>query len=251
MSLCELAGKVRISYVHTMSTHPTHPGVSPVAASHRTEILMLTAALGIIVFIIAASLVSSGAVQAADEAFLRSLRDGIHPEQPRGPGWISNLMFAVTTLGNAWFFTLAVTVAVGILAWRRNYRAMWLLIVVALGGWAILVGLKEFFARPRPLIVPQLIDIGEYSFPSGHAMMSAAIYVTIAAIAARRLRLPAARAALIGGAVLLSAVIGFSRAYLGVHYPSDIVAGWAAGLAWASVCWLGMPMLRRSKPVET
>lgn len=205
----------------------------------RVGLLMLLAGAGIALFLVIAFAVSDGSVQPSDENYLHVLRNDANPSVPNGPAWLLPAMKAVTTLGNGWFFTLVVCFAVAVLAWRRDWSAMWLLIAVALGGFALMLALKAGFARPRPDTVPRLIDISEFSFPSGHAMMSAAIYVSLAVMLARGLRQRTARSALITAAVLLSLVIGFTRTYLGVHYPSDVLAGWAAGAFWAGLCWLG------------
>ena len=211
---------------------------------------MLLAGTGIALFLVIAMAVTDGTVQASDKSFLHLLRNDANPSVPNGPAWLLPAMKAVTTLGNGWFFTLVVVIAVGLLAWRRDWSAMWLLIAVALGGFAVMLALKAGFARPRPEAVPRLIDIAEFSFPSGHAMMSAAIYVTLAVMLARGLRQRTARSALIAAAVLLSLVIGFTRTYLGVHYPSDVMAGWAAGAFWAGLCWLGASMWRERAGVR-
>ena len=210
----------------------------------RAALLMLLAGAGIALFLVIALAVTDGTVQTSDESFLHLLRNDTNPSVPNGPLWLLPAMKAVTTLGNAWFFTLVVCIAVAMLAWRRDWSAMWLLIAVSLGGFFVLLALKAGFARPRPETVPRLIDIAEFSFPSGHAMMSAAIYVSLAVMLARRLKQRTTRSAVIFGAVLLSLVIGFTRAYLGVHYPSDVLAGWAAGAFWAGLCWLGASMWR-------
>ncbi len=208
----------------------------------QARLLLLLSGVGIAVFLAVAIAVTDGTVQASDESFLLGLRSDADPSVPNGPAWLLPAMKAVTTLGNGWFFTLVVVLAVAVLAWRRDWSAMWLLIAVSLGGFFLMLALKAGFARPRPVVVPWLIDTAEFSFPSGHAMMSAAIYVSLAVMLARGLRQRGARAALIAAAVLLSLLIGFTRTYIGVHYPSDVVAGWAIGAFWAGLCWLGASM---------
>jgi undecaprenyl-diphosphatase len=92
--------------------------------------------------------------------------------------------------------------------------------------------------RPRPDVVPPLQTVYESSFPSGHAMNSAIIYLTLGAMLMRIARGRVAKGYCMALAVLATFVVGVSRVYLGVHYPTDVLAGWIVGLAWASVCWL-------------
>ena len=98
--------------------------------------------------------------------------------------------------------------------------------------------MKALFLRPRPQVVPQLRAVVETSFPSGHAMNSAIIYLTLAALLARLVQPRALKVYFLALAMLMTFLVGLSRVYLGVHYPTDVLAGWTVGLAWASVCWL-------------
>ncbi len=157
----------------------------------------------------------------------------------------TTLMRAVTALGASWF---AVIVCGGIvlwLLWQRRFRT-----VVALGGVFLLaklleVGFKTFFARPRPTMVPHLVEAGGYSFPSGHAMTAVVTWGLLAAVltchlGGRKRALPPVVAAFI------IAAVGFSRIYLGVHYLTDVIAGaLLAGAclvpAVAAICLLDRP----------
>jgi undecaprenyl-diphosphatase len=110
--------------------------------------------------------------------------------------------------------------------------------------------LKGLFARPRPELALRLTEVRSLSFPSGHAMQSAIIYLTLAAFLARFVQARALKVYFVGFAFLLSLLVGVSRVYLGVHYPSDVLAGWCAGLAWALVCWAVARRLQREGTVE-
>ena len=98
--------------------------------------------------------------------------------------------------------------------------------------------LKEVFGRARPDVVPALVDVLTYSYPSGHALLSSAIYISFAAIIAELAASHWTRAYIVACAFLLAGLVGISRVYLGVHYPSDVLAGWAIGSSWAMFCWL-------------
>src|SRR5258706_540917 len=120
---------------------------------------------------------------------------------------------------------------------RGQYHALVFLLVAALGGMLLNNLLKPFFGRARPDIALRLTEVTSLSFPSGHAMGSAVIYFTLAALLARLVEPRALKLYFLGLAALLSFLVGASRVYLGVHYPSDVLAGWTVGLAWALLCW--------------
>jgi undecaprenyl-diphosphatase len=175
-----------------------------------------------------------GDFSAWDELIVRWVRGGA--DNSRGATAIAGFARAITVLGSV--TGLAVVVASG-LAWlavRRRWRAA-LFLGVATGGAALAIALlKQHFMRTRPEVVPHLVEEGSWSFPSGHALGSAAIYVTLSVVIAARWRTRWGQMALIAAAFLLSFLIGVSRIYLGVHYPTDVLAGWSAGTAWAIVC---------------
>lgn len=104
--------------------------------------------------------------------------------------------------------------------------------------------LKHWIARPRPELVPHLVQVTNASFPSGHAMISSAIYLTLALMLAEGIeadgwRGRAGRAAVVAFFSAIAVLIGMSRVYLGVHWPSDVLAGWCFGTAWALLVWIG------------
>lgn len=167
------------------------------------------------------------AFQALDEMILRSVE-----ERLRSPGW-HFLVIDLSSLGSlAVVITLCVVSGILFLVHRDPAAPIHLVIVaigaIKLAGWA-----KHFVDRPRPQIIPQLIQVGGKSFPSGHAVTASSMYLTLAILASRHLRTPPARTALFGIAALLIATVGFSRIYLGVHHPSDVMSGTFLGAAWA------------------
>src|SRR5207302_4145258 len=124
------------------------------------------------------------------------------------------------------------------------------LLVATLGGFLISGLLKNHYERPRPAVVPHLSYVYSSSFPSGHSMLSAVIYLTLGSLLARLAERRRLKIYCVAVAMLLTFLVGVSRVYLGVHYPTDVLAGWAAGLAWAVLCWLVTRYLQRHGAVE-
>jgi undecaprenyl-diphosphatase len=113
------------------------------------------------------------------------------------------------------------------------------LVAAAVGGGLLLSALfKAGFDRPRPDLVSHLSQVYTTSFPSGHSMMSAVAYLTLGALLAQLHKGRAVQAFILAVAILITVLVGLSRVYLGVHWPTDVLAGWAAGAAWACLCWL-------------
>jgi undecaprenyl-diphosphatase len=127
-----------------------------------------------------------------------------------------------------------VVFAVGLLFSLKRHRSAGFVMATALGGYLLSVGLKHLVGRQRP--VGGLIQVSGNSFPSGHSMLSAIIYLTLALIVSTVIPRWRVRAYIIGSALVLVALIGISRLYLGVHYLTDVAAGWLVGLAWAIGC---------------
>jgi len=127
---------------------------------------------------------------------------------------------------------------VGYLALEHRYDAIVLVVVATAGGGLLGEGMKWWFARERPAIVPHLGNVGSASFPSGHSMLALVTYLTLGALLARFVARRRSRTYCVAVSLLLALLVGLSRVYLGVHYPTDVLAGWSAGLAWALPCWL-------------
>jgi undecaprenyl-diphosphatase len=213
----------------------------PLLDADRADVRLLLSLLGVVfgiwAFVLVAGLVTHGRVQPLDERIMLGLRVDGDPSQPRGPEWLPGAMRDVTALGSAPVLLIFLLAVAGALAVRRQYRALALLLAASAGGILLNDALKGLFARPRPDLALRLTDVRSLSFPSGHAMQSAIIYLTLATFLARAVQARALKAYFVAFAFLLSFLVGFSRVYLGVHYPSDVLAGWCAGLAWALVCW--------------
>ena len=156
----------------------------------------------------------------------------------------------ITALGSTVVLALMVLVVVGFLAMtRRAYAALTVLLSVA-GGVLVSQGLKLAFARPRPDLVPHGTEIYTASFPSGHAMMAAVVYLTLGALLARTQPSRSVKVYILVVAVVLAVLVGVSRVYLGVHWPTDVLAGWVLGGVWAFGCWLVMLWLQARGEVE-
>ncbi|MDH4438919.1 MAG: phosphatase PAP2 family protein [Rhizobium sp.] len=181
--------------------------------------------------------VLEGETRAFDESVLLALRDPTDPALPIGPAWLTKMMVDITALGGVTVLTLIVTLVVVYLALRRKFRTALFVTASILGGWALSSALKLGIARPRPEVVQHLVEVSDMSFPSGHAMLSAITYLTLGAMLSRLEETRTLRYFFPLVAVVLTLIIGLSRIYLGVHYPTDVLGGWAAGTVWACGSW--------------
>jgi undecaprenyl-diphosphatase len=177
-------------------------------------------------------------VTSLDREILLALRTAGDLHDPIGPYWLQRAAFDITSLGSHTVLTLLVVTIAGFLL--VNHRRAWAGLVVfgSLGSMLLSWGLKALFARERPDVVAHLVDVHSPSFPSGHALLSAAIYLTLGALLARAFPQAALRRYVMATAVTLTLLIGLSRIYLGVHWPTDVLAGWCIGALWAWGCWL-------------
>jgi undecaprenyl-diphosphatase len=217
----------------------------------RREIVPIAALLGAAGFLLVFSILASGlggAPRALDQQLLLALRTA-DPADPLGPAWVEMAVVDVSALGGFAVLTLLVLLAIGYLLALRKIGDALLLLTAAAGGAILSEALKGFFARPRPDLVAHIVDTTSMSFPSGHAMLSAATYLTLGALLARTQERRRLRGYILGAAILLTLLIGASRVYLGVHWPTDVLAGWSLGAAWALLCWSGTTWLaRRAAP---
>jgi undecaprenyl-diphosphatase len=206
------------------------------------EPLVLIAGLIIVAgtwgFIELADEVLEGDTQWLDEWVVHAMRRKNNPALPIGPLWLLEIARNITALGSHVVLLLATSAVAGFLLLERKYRSMWLVIGATATGALLSTALKLFFSRERPDL-PPLAYTFTASFPSGHAMLSAVVYLTLGSMLARAYPKRAIRMYFIGIFMFTTFLIGLSRVYLGLHYPTDILAGWTAGLVWALLCWLG------------
>jgi undecaprenyl-diphosphatase len=198
---------------------------------------MLLVVMGIWGFVELADEVLEGTTQEFDTWAVHVLRQPGRPELPRGPQWLAGAGRDITALGSYAVLSLIVIAVAGFLRLHCLYRTMWLVICASVGGALLNHFLKAFFSRERPDLVP-LVDTMSASFPSGHSMLSALIYLSLGALLAQTTLRRRIKAYFLTVALVLTFLVGLSRIYLGVHYPTDVLAGWTIGLVWALGCWL-------------
>ena len=201
-------------------------------------------------FVNLAGEVLEGDTTRLDRTLLLALRSAGDPSDPLGPRWLEEAARDITGLGGTTVLTFVTLAAITYLLMTGKSHAA-LLIVVAVGGGMLLSTLLKLgFDRPRPDLVPHGARVYTASFPSGHAMLSAVTYLTLGALFARVQPQRRIKGFLLGLAIVLTLVIGMSRVYLGVHWPSDVLAGWCGGAAWAALCWFVALQLQRRGDVE-
>ncbi|TYR30342.1 phosphatase PAP2 family protein [Mesorhizobium microcysteis] len=206
--------------------------------------LMALLGAAVFAFLQLADEVGEDELGAIDEALLLLFRDPSDRSQVIGPPWLEETMVEITALGGYPILVVMVAVVVGYLFMMRMAGpALFVLASIVTGTIAGHV-LKLVYDRPRPDIVDHLVAIHTPSFPSGHATMSAVVYLTLASLIMRLVDSTLVRGYVLSVAVLLTLAVGISRVYLGVHWPSDVAAGWALGVAWASLSWLVVAALR-------
>lgn len=196
------------------------------------------------VFVRIADEMVEGETRAFDERILLALRDPTDLKRPIGPPWLETSMVDLTSLGGVPTLTLITVLVLLYLIVSRRFQTAALVAGAISGGALLTTVLKIGFARPRPDLVDHLVSVQSMSFPSGHAMASAVTYLTLGALLARTERRPAVRGYIFAVAGFLTLLIGTSRVFLGVHYPTDVLAGWTLGAAWALLCWLVARWLR-------
>ena len=223
-------------------------GVS--SAARRFELTPLLVVAGLAAaglgFAAFADAVMEGETRAFDEWLLRALRESGDLANPIGPLWFEELVRDVTALGSTFVLTLAVVVVAAYL-WIKDkpQKAAFLVAAVALGALLNRV-LKLGFARPRPDIVAHGMHVTTESFPSGHSANSAIVYLMLGMMLARVEASYPAKVFIFSVCALLTFLVGLSRIYLGVHWPTDVLAGWTVGAIWVLLCWYVLLRLQPS-----
>lgn len=217
------------------------------------ELLMLVALLIVVLgtwgFIEVADNVVSGTTEKFDLWAVQTFRETVNNRIPLDEPSIRQAFLDISALGGPAVLFLMTSAMLIFLFWDRRYNAMLLVILATFGGAILAYLLKEGIGRPRP-DVEQLTAVLLPSFPSGHTMLSAIVYPTLGTLLARVVSRKRLKIYFMLVALGLSGLIGISRVYLGVHYPTDVLAGWAAGLAWAALCWTVTKYLQQRGAVE-
>ena len=198
----------------------------------------LAACILLFVFISLAGEVTEGDTQAFDTRILQALRSPDDPSKPIGPAWMEESLLDLTAIGGPAVLGLIVLAVIGFLLLQTRVRTALFVAITWLSGELLNTAMKHAFNRPRPTIVPHLREAFSTSFPSGHAMESAIVYLTLGTILMRVAESRVTKVYCLGIAILLTVLVGASRVYLGVHYPTDVLGGWIIGFVWASICWL-------------
>jgi undecaprenyl-diphosphatase len=173
-----------------------------------------------------------------ERTIMLAFRQPDNPAVGLGGPWMLNVVRDITALGSVAVLVLLVGLVIGLLLLKGRRRTACFILIATVGGTVIGSAVKTLLARPRPDIVPHLMEVTSLSFPSGHSMMSSVVYLTLGALLGQTMARRREKIYLFGAAILLTVLVGLSRVYLGVHYPTDVLAGWSAGTAWALACWI-------------
>ncbi|MGY9048034.1 hypothetical protein P775_10200 [Puniceibacterium antarcticum] len=215
-----------------------------------TLVVILLIAGALWAFVALASEMLEGDLHAFDETLLLALRTAGDPTNPIGGPQVEVAMRDITALGGVTVLTLISLSVLTFLVLRRQRASAAFLAIAILGGQGLSHLTKSGFSRPRPDLVPHSVDVVTASFPSGHSMMAAVTYLTLAVMLARTESQLRMRAFYISVAAILAMLVGVSRVYLGVHWPSDVLAGWTLGAAWALGVWLLARRMAREGQIE-
>jgi undecaprenyl-diphosphatase len=216
----------------------------------RIWVVVLLVVSGIWLFAELAGEMIEGDTRAFDEALITAMRNPHDLSDPVGPKWLEEFGRDVTALGGVGILTMLTLAVAGFLILQNKKRTAIFIVAAVAGGLLLSSLLKSSFDRPRPDLVPHGTVVYTSSFPSGHSAMSAVTYLTLGALLARVQRRRRVKAYLIFLALLITFAVGTSRVYLGVHWPTDVLAGWTLGVSWALACWLVARWLQRRGTVD-
>lgn len=206
----------------------------------RALLALLAGAGAVWAFLAVGGEVREGEPLALDERILLALRTPDNPDEPLGSHSIQEAMRDITALGGFTVLTLVTVVATIAFLLHRKARHALVLAGAVLSAQIGSDLLKELYGRPRPDLAPHGVYVYSASFPSGHSMLSATVYLTLAMLIASLEPRRATKALVFATAVLVMIAVGISRIYLAVHWPSDVLAGWCAGAVWALIAWAAL-----------
>lgn len=204
----------------------------------RTLLLIAICATLLLSFVVLTEVVLGGGTTSVDETLLLLMRETNDIHNPIGPGWFEEMARDFTALGGIPILLALTFVVTCYLALGRNLQAAAFILGTAITVLIVSTLLKALFDRPRPDLVEKATRVYTSSFPSAHAMMSACMYLAFASLLARFESKRSKKITVLCFAAAAIVIVGLSRVYLGVHWPTDILAGWTAGAIWALLCWL-------------
>jgi len=230
-----------------------HSGFRPLTwlGAHEKTVLVALACIvaGVWGFALLADEVLEGGTQVFDQKLLLAFRHG-DTKAPLGTPWVQEAARDITALGGTAVLSLITAIAAGFLVLDGKKHMGLFLVGSIFGGMLAGTILKSQIHRARPDLVPYSDYVSGASFPSGHTMMSAVTYLTLGALLARSQSRKRLKAYFLLVAIFLTLAVGITRVYLGVHWPTDVLAGWTAGAVWALLCWLAARRLQSRHTLE-
>lgn len=220
---------------------PRRPWFEAFAGARREVgviLIVMAAAAGLLGFLSLADSVTDGHTKRFDEGLMLMLRQPGDITHPIGPAWLKLAAMDVTAFGSIIDLAIIVFVISGLFVAQRRIREGALLVGAAASGLIMVNVIKLAVGRERPPLAMHAVEVGNASFPSGHAMLSAIVYLSLATLIAHFADRRGARIYALTWGILLTLIVGCSRVYLGVHWPTDVIAGWTLGAAWAMLWWL-------------
>ncbi len=213
------------------------PSKPAVRIETRLPLAILGLTVAFLALILIVDMAEDGVAGSFDRAVLTALQTSTEVSDPIGPRWVEEIARDLTSLGSYSVMLLIVAGILGYLLLIKRGRAA-VFVLASIGGGIVLSNvLKQLFQRARPDIAPHAAEVFTTSFPSAHAMLSAVVYLTLAVLLARFALARRQRLYAIAVAVGITVIVGLTRMYLGVHWPTDIAAAWCVGAAWALTCW--------------
>lgn len=190
-----------------------------------------------------------GDTHSFDSAIMLALRKPDNLADPIGPRWLEKAFLDITTLGSGTVLTFLTLAVAGYLAVKKRYYDI-VFLTISVGGGALLGNLLKLgFGRPRPEMVAHLVKVSSLSFPSSHAMAAAITYISIGVLFTRQ-QPNSVRAYIYAISIVIAISVGISRVYLGVHWPTDVLASWSVGTVWIILCWLFSNWLRLRQTLQ-
>lgn len=203
-------------------------------------------AAAVLFFIEIADEMTEGEAHVFDMAVLQTLHpDTANPADPIGPKWLDHAAADLTAIGSVSVLAVLALLVASFLVLQRKRLEAGIIAVAFAGALTISQLLKEFFNRERPPEIYRASEILNASFPSGHALLSTVVFLTLGAMLAQAAKGRALRIFVMSAAIVLALIVGVTRVYLGVHWTTDVLAGWSVGAAWATACWLAGRWLKQ------